>query len=174
MAKGKTKKQNPTKVFIFGAIGVLLVIILGFLAYSAYTFTNSDEQEKGFVVCNPDKTICTLSQHIHADIEVNVCGEDITFEREKGLTTEMHTHKERNYMHWHDQIKIDPITQEVLPEERDRITVQAFLNQMEFTFPTSCPGNPKPTLTMMVNEVENEQRLQYVWVDGDDILIEYK
>ena len=170
MAK-KTKKKS--KKILSTILILLTTIVISLLAYSGYRFQTSEQEEEGFFVCNTEGTQCELSQHIHADIAINVCGEDIDFPREKGRTDEMHTHKEKNYMHWHARIKVDPTTREPLGEEKDRLTLQAFLNQMESEFPDSCPNNSEPTLSVFVNEEPNAQGLNYTWVDGDDIVVDY-
>lgn len=171
------KAKKPKKQFKNTIIAVVLVFLLGFialLAYSAYLFQNAPQEEEGFFVCNDEKTECRLSQHIHADISVSVCGDDFTFPRETGRTDEMHTHKERNYMHWHSPIKVDPVTRDVLPEDRNRVTVQAFLDQMQFKFPGACPNNQNPQMVFRVNEEIREEGTAYIWKDGDDIVIVYE
>jgi hypothetical protein len=167
------KKKTTQKKFLTTFYILLATIIIGFLAYSGYKFQTSEQEEAGFFVCNNEGTECELSQHIHADITLNVCGEVIDFPREKGRTDEMHTHKEKNYMHWHARLKVDPQTREPIGSERDRTTIEAFLTQMEFEFPSSCEGNPEPTLTVLVRDVPNSEGLDYTWLDGNDIVIDY-
>jgi hypothetical protein len=169
----KTKRKSPLAKYLQLAITLIVIGGVGFLAYSGYKFQTSEQEEEGFFVCNTEGTECELSQHIHADIEVNVCGENVEFGREKGRTDEMHTHKEKNYMHWHARLKVDPETREPTGTQKDRTTLQAFLTQMEFEFPDSCPNNSEPTLSVFVNEEPNTQGLNYTWVDGDDVVIDY-
>lgn len=175
VAKRKSKKQDNISIrqMVVGVIIAVFVAFVALLAYSAYIFQSSNQEEKGFFVCNDERTECRLSQHIHSEIVANVCGNELTFPRETGRTDEMHTHKERNFMHWHSPINVDPETHEPIGEERYRVTTQAFFDQMGFEFPEACPNNPNPELTVHVNEELNEDGLDYVWVDGDDVVIDY-
>lgn len=176
MPKKKTtrSKKSPKKQghkIIPLLIGLVVVTILGYLIYSVIVFQQSEQEKEGFFACNEDGTVCELSQHIHADIDMTVCGEHIIFEKEKGRTDELHTHKETNLMHWHARLQVDPTTRE--PLDPTRRQVQAFLGQMEYTFPESCPNNPNPSLSVFVNDEPSEIGLDYVWKDGDTITVIY-
>ena len=170
---GKAKSKKNKNKLLQLLILILVIAGVGFLAYSGFAYEGSQEEQEGFFICNDEGTECELSQHIHADIEVNVCGEDIVFLRETGRTDEMHTHKEKNYMHWHARLKVDPETREPLGSDKSRTTIQAFFNQVEFTLPESCTNNPNPELTVTVNEQEVPEGLDYTWFDGDNIVVDY-
>ena len=141
------------------------------LAYSAIVFKRSKQEEEGFFVCNQDGSVCELSQHIHSDIEVSTCGEDVDFEREEGRIDELHTHKEKDKIHWHDRLKVDPKTRE--PIEPSRSTIKAFFAQMDYELPSRCPNNSNPELEVTVNGLPAEAGLDYTWVDGDQITVNY-
>jgi len=171
VSKKPPKKKNSLPIITI-IIAVVALAILGFMGYSVYTYYQSEQEKEGFFACNQDGTVCELSQHIHADIDVTVCGKEIIFPKEAGRTDEQHTHKETNLMHLHARLKVDPQTKEPLNPTRRQ--VQAFLDQMDFQFPDTCPDNPNPTMTVYVNDIESSESLDYVWVDGDRIEIEYE
>lgn len=166
----KQPKKSSNKILQI-LIGVVLLGIIGYLIYSVVVFEQSEQEKEGFFACNEDKTVCELSQHIHSDIDLTVCGEHIVFEKEKGRTDEQHTHKEKNLIHWHARLNVDPTTHE--PLDPTRVQIQAFLDQMEYSLPQTCPDNPNPTLTVLINEKPSDMGLDYVWKDGDTITITY-
>ena len=164
------KKPNSRKRPLLSVIIVVLVLIVGgFFVYSALSFKNSNYEQHGFITCNPENTVCEESKHIHAEIEVSLCREDIQFPKEKGDTGKQHTHKERNKIHWHARLSLDPETKTYIDDTPRRLT--AFFEQMDMTFPTSCPDNPTPQLIVRVNNEERPEGLDYVWQEGDDILV---
>jgi hypothetical protein len=150
-------------------IGVLLLVLFGFLGYSVLTFQNSEYEQQGFITCNNEKTKCEESKHIHADIDVSLCGEHIQFAKESGNTDKQHTHKERNKIHWHARIPIDSQSQRYIDDSPRRL--KEFFKQLSVEIPTTCPNNPNPTMTMTVNDIEQSEQLNYVWQDGDFIKI---
>ena len=164
------KKKN--KSLITPLLTLLAILITGFLGYSVITYQNSQQEQEGFFTCNKDATICELSQHIHADIAMNVCGEEIVFPKEKGDITKQHTHKEENKIHWqHESMRVDPIARE--PLDKTPFTISAFLEQMGHKFPNSCPNNNSPKLEVSVNGKIIKDGLNYVWKDADIISIGY-
>ncbi len=176
--KRSTKKRTDVTVphtllvnvglFVFG---IIVVGVLGFLFYAAREYQKSEEDVVGFFVCNEEGTVCENSQHIHADIEMNVCGQDIVFEREKGRTDLQHTHKEKNYIHWHSVLRVDPQTR--IPLDPKPLYLSSFLEQMDFTLPTTCPTNDSPVLEVLVNGTLSADGLESLWSDGDKISIQY-
>ncbi len=44
--------------------------------------------------------------HIHSDIHLTICGQKFDFPRETGPLSGLHTHKEKNYLHFHDKIPL--------------------------------------------------------------------
>lgn len=168
MPKKKAKKSASLAKYI------AILVILGTIAYGAYavyTFQHSEENTQGFFTCDKEGKVCQLSQHIHADIEANICGREVTFEKEKGRTDQTHTHKESNKIHWHAPLKVDPQTR--LPLDPKPLQVSSFLAQMDFTL-AACPQNPNPDLKVTVNGLDMPSKLDYVWQDGDKIELRYK
>ena len=148
-------------------IGILAIVAV--LSYSVNFYYASDA-DSGIISCNEEGE-CNIAMHIHADLDIKVCGEKINFKLEKGDLSGQHTHKERDLMHFHDTTQIDPDTGELLsPEE---FTIKEFLNQMEFEFPKDCNGEPGE-LKVFVNNVETEELLEYPWKDRDKIRISFE
>ena len=74
----KKGQKNPKKSFLL-FVGITIIIALaGFLIFSVYSYQSSEQEKEGFFTCSQDGKICELSQHIHAQVEINVCGEKIT------------------------------------------------------------------------------------------------
>lgn len=172
-AKKKTKALKPTLVLL-----VIGLISLGLL-YSVSVYYK-EGVEGGIIVCQtPDD--CAISMHIHADIEVSVCGEEHIFGFEVGDLSKSHTHKERNKIHWHDLEKVNVETHEII--DSYELTVGAFFEQMGEKFtseclldkcvPDSCNGSPGK-ITMTVNDVPNTELEKYIWSDGDKIVVKYE
>lgn len=142
----------------------MVLVLFAFLAYSVLAFKNSSYEAQGFITCNAENTVCEESKHIHADIEVSMCGTSIVFPKEKGDTGKQHTHKERNKIHWHANAGIDPVSHEYLdPSPR---MLSAFFEQMETPIPTVCNGKPA---YVQVRANGQPQDINYVWQDGDTI-----
>lgn len=160
--------NSPLKLLVLLAV----IALGGFFVYSVYSYQTSEQEKEGFFTCNADKTVCELSQHVHADIHMDVCGELVTFPKETGRTDMQHTHKETNKLHWHARVKVDPMTR--APLDPTLQTVQAFLDQMKYNLPEACTKNSSPLLEVRVNDVLEIRGLQYVWKDGDRISVTYK
>lgn len=169
MKKAHQKKKNPVPVIILITVGV---VILGLIIYSVSVYKKSEESTKGFFICNKENTICELSEHIHADVHMTVCGQQVNFPKEKGRLDRQHTHKEKNKIHWHARIGVDPTTRE--PLDKTPLTIAAFLKEVDYTLPLSCPANQYPILSVIVNGNTAQDRLQYVWKDGEQIVMTYE
>lgn len=173
--KKPVSKKIKHKKFQFSPLTLLISVIIlgvaGYLGYTVYEYNKSEQEKEGFFACNEDGSVCELSQHIHADIDLSACGEEIIFPKEAGRTDEQHTHKETNLMHWHARLVVDPETKQPIDPTRRKIS--AFLKQMNYEFPSSCETNKKPSLSVTVNGENELQGLDYVWQDGDKIGIQY-
>lgn len=162
------KKFSPLKYL---AIAVIVATV-AFGIYSVSQFQHSEENITGFFTCNDEKTVCEQLQHLHADIEMDVCGKEIIFPKEKGRTDRAHTHKETNKIHWESSLKVDPKT--LIPLDSSPFKISSFLEQMQYSFPKSCPTNPNPILMVTVNDQDMPSKLDYIWQDGDIIKIEHR
>lgn len=148
-----------------------MIVILTFLGYSVFTYQNSQQEKEGFFTCSKDGKICEISLHIHSEIQMNVCGEEIIFPKEKGNISKQHTHKEKNKLHWHATMKVDPTTRK--PLDSTPLNLSSFLKQMEYELPKSCPQNIYPKLEVSVNGKNSEDKLNYIWEDADKISVSY-
>jgi hypothetical protein len=170
MPKKKTKK-NPSKNIFKILIILIILAAAGFLVYSTITFQTSEQEKTGFFTCNQDNTICELSQHIHSYLDMNVCGEEVVFSKETGDLDKLHIHKDKNKLHWHSPLRVDPTTR--MPLDASVLSLQSFLEQMEYELPATCPSNENPILTVIANGQIIENGLDYVWKDDDQIQIDY-
>ena len=155
--------MKGVKLIIWSAV---ILAIVALLSYSVYFYYTSGA-ESGIISCN-DEGECNIAMHIHADLDVEVCGKKINFPLEKGDLSGQHTHKERNLMHWHSITSVNSENYELLnPKE---FYLQEFLNQMEFEFPEDCTGD-RAELQVFVNNIEREKFLEYPWKDDDKVKI---
>ncbi len=175
-----TKKIK--KAFIAAAI---LIAAIG-IAYSLYFVYTSGAAERGVTVCvTPDE--CYWSAHIHSEVSIDICGdESYRFAVEKGPLDGPHTHEEKNLIHFHERLRFDPQTKEIL--DLTALTLGAFFDNMEVNFGAErildktngdiCNGQPG-NVKMYVSRNWNRNELgkpvgnfrDYVWKDGDIITI---
>lgn len=157
---------------------LILLIFFG-LIYSVAQYYNQDV-EQGIIICK-NQNDCSLSQHTHADLEVSVCGKEHIFPFEKGDLDKAHTHKEKNKIHFHTLLKVDPLTNEIL--DPTELKIKSFFKQMGERFDANCildkcngdlcSTTPGKT-SMTVNTIENSQLENYIWKDGDTIRISFE
>jgi len=132
--------------------------------------------ERGFVICGPEG--CDLAVHWHAGVEFDLCGAGFNMPLETGPLDEQHTHKERNYLHFHELLKTDKSGTEVL--NPDELQVGEFFDFLNVPFNETCfngyctgdlcDGQPG-VLRMVVNGESNDEFDEYSWRDGDVIEI---
>ncbi len=158
---------------------IVALIVLGYIAYSVYYYLSSAEKVEEFEVCYQDKCIKTF--HMHSSIKFDLCGKNILLPLEKGPLEGPHTHKERNYIHFHERLPYDPVSGKLL--ETTPLQLGTFMNVMDIRFSDQCVGqycngDPCPdgkpgTVRMFVNGEPNTEFGQYVWKDDDEILITF-
>ncbi len=163
----KYKRSIIAGLIIFAAFG---------LGYSVYVLYATGAAQRGVIGCVG--TDCYWSAHIHAQADVVVCGEEHRFPIEKGRLDEPHTHEEKNLIHFHERLLIDPQTKEI--QDARRLTVGAFFDQMETRFDEThimdrqngglCNGKPG-SVKMFVNGKPDGNFRDYIWKDGDKIHI---
>ena len=152
----------------------LLILAATGLSYSVYILYSSGAASQGVVVCTTS-TECYWSAHVHAEVNVNMCGKEFRFPVEKGRLDGPHTHEEKNLIHWHDRLKIDPSTKEIL--DPSSLTLGAFFDAMEMNLSETQIGdmqngdlcNGPSTLKMYVNGKPSASFRDYIWKDGDKI-----
>ena len=181
----KKKKKSWKPILV---IWILLGIGLGLLYSVAEYYDQGAEQ--GIIVCT-SKTECSIAVHIHANLDVSVCGKEHVFPFEKGDLNKPHTHKEKNKIHYHALLKVDPVTKKIL--DPIDLTLKAFFDQMGERFNGTClldkcngdrcSGDPTADAGVMMSvqnkNVANNEWLtnleyeNYVWKDGDKISIRF-
>lgn len=172
--KGRKKKFVP-KTLIVGIIIGLAVYGLGYSLSQFY----SEGGEKGFIVCGDEG--CDLAIHIHSQLHMSVCGEEYNLGLEKGDLGRTHTHKERDYLHFHALIKTDITGTKIL--EPEKIYLGELFDQLNIPFTKTCfadkcngdlcPNGQPGTLKVIVNGIPNEDFDEYVWNDDDEIEIRF-
>ena len=86
-------------------IVLLLLALVGFLAYSLIEYQRSGIAQDGVVTCANEK--CFWSAHIHTDIPIQMCSEKYILPKFKGPLADGHTHGDENIIHWHDKLAFD-------------------------------------------------------------------
>ena len=169
------KRSKAVKIVIYLAI----IFIAAFLVYSYISYKNSLGEGENFIVCDKENN-CVIAMHMHTEIEMKVCGEEIKLPLEAGDKTATHTHKERNLLHFEERLRYDNSTQTIL--EIEPIKLNSFLSHPEINIIFNstciadkcngdlCSNNPG-TLKFLVNEIPNNQYENYIWKDGDKIKI---
>ncbi len=170
----KKKKFSIKPILVGVGIGALLF----FLGYSVSSYYEVGG-ERGFVVCGPEG--CDLALHWHSQLHMTVCGEAYNLPLEAGDLDEIHTHKERDYLHFHSLIKTDEAGTEIL--EPEKLAIGNIFNQLDIRFTDECfadycngdkcPDGKPGTLSMIVNNIPNDKFADYSYKDGDEIRITF-
>jgi hypothetical protein len=180
LPRGKGRKRKPLNVKVI-AIGLVLGIAAAGLGYSLASFY-AIGGESGFIVCGAEG--CLHALHVHAQVDPYVCGEYLKLELEKGRLDAPHTHKERNRIHVHRNLHVDPNTGQVTAADQQAyLSLGSFMDAMEVPFTSTrldgksngdaCPDGKAGTLRMWVNGQPNTQFREYIWKDGDRILLAF-
>jgi len=151
---------------------IIWIVVLGALiglGYFSLQQYRESQAELGIIICNEDECIKTL--HIHADIEFDLCEETHVLAREEGELSGLHTHKEKNRLHFHDQLKLDLNSKAALPDER--LSIRQIMKSYELDTETACEGGGAE-ITVLVNSQEPKEKLDYNWQDGDQIKLIFK
>ncbi|MBI2079630.1 hypothetical protein HYT84_02605 [Candidatus Micrarchaeota archaeon] len=179
----KVKKKTKSGSHNWIKIGLILVLIIVVvvLVYAAMEFQRTEQEKKGILVCNEAGSKCTISYHWHAILDAYICGEKLHFPLETGdVSLSPHTHKDSDKMHIHITSEVNPKTREILNKEA--LKIKEFFRQTKIHFNNSCIngkcngdlcGGKTGTVKMIVNEKPNYEFENYVWKEGDKILIEF-
>lgn len=162
------KKLPLKKLLKIGAWILALAGIAWVVAYSVEQY-NAQNAAEGILICNEGECFKTI--HIHSDIEFDLCGESYTLPRETGPLDGLHTHKEKNYLHFHEKVDVDAETLENLYHES--LSAQEVLDIFELEPSDYCESD-NVRIYVTVNGEEPEEGLEYNWVDGDDIVIYFE
>ncbi len=167
-----TEKSHPhkkTSPFVYAILIIVLAGVIGLGAYGLREF-KAQEAEKGIVTCNETGDACNLSLHIHADVKFNLCGNEFVLPREWGELSGLHTHKEANLLHFHDNLKLNPINK--LPDPDERLSLQEIIDVFELSPQKFC-GSDNVDIVTTVNGKVDPNGLEYNWKDGDDVELTY-
>ena len=152
-----------------------MLLLGGFLLYSVVLVKRTGVTKGGLVTCADGR--CFLTMHVHALVRVEVCGQAVALPSFKGPLSGAHTHSEKNVVHWHDKLEIDPETKAPLDPSPLALGV-AFENLgiplSETRLGDKANGDPCPdglpgTLAVFVNGESLEDAPAYVWSDRDII-----
>jgi len=172
----ETVQHTHTSAKTYVKRAVWLVVLAGiarFVSYSIEQYNKAGAAE-GIVVC--DETNCLLTLHIHADIEFDLCGQSPTLPREHGALDALHTHKEKNYLHFHDRVALDTAkykeTGEKVWQYEKSLSVQEVIDVFALNPMTYCQTD-EVEITVLNNELPVAEGLQYNWRDGDNLKLIY-
>ena len=163
---------------IFWIIVALVIVVL--LGYSYLAFRESKIEQEGVVVCR--ENVCEKSIHIHSTLLVSVCGKPQNLPKETGELTDLHTHKEKNTIHFHERLKVAPNGNllDPTPLMLDN-AVQALFNKKltqecfgEFCNGDSCPNGQPGKLSLTVNGKLEEKIPTFLWQDGNLIELTFE
>lgn len=108
-----------TKQIIKLVIALILIAGLGYGVWYSLQEYEKAQAALGIIICDHEKQECQKSMHIHSDIFFDFCGNSNSIlPRETGPLDGLHTHKESNYLHFHDSIDLDYESRVDLPDER--------------------------------------------------------
>lgn len=160
--------------FAIRALVLLLALVLGgFLLYSVARFRQTGVQRTGLTTCVEGR--CFLTMHIHALVRAEVCGQPLTLPSFKGPLSGAHTHSEKNVLHWHDKLEVDPESRE--PRDLSPLALGAVFQNLAIPLSETrlrdkengdaCPDSGSGTLKLFVNGEPQENIPGTVWKDRD-------
>ena len=165
-----TPSQPPLKNILLG-LGALALLAGGIYSYNVYK--NSEIETSGVVVCN-EAGVCEKSMHIHAEIDITVCGKKFDLPKDIGNLADTHTHKEDNLLHWHDKVRIDK-DGDTTGGEEDRKVSSVIDLYLKDQLPGKCSGSVKSGIfNLTVNNTTVEDVNNYVWKDGDKLKLTFE
>lgn len=150
---------------------LILIIVIAAIAefiWFARFFGSGEnaESEKPAVICKPqnappEQQECFWTAHIHAGIKVFQDNQEIPLSFEEGELEKVHTHAEKDKLHWHGLIPVDPKIKEVT--DWSALSIKQLLKDLGL----SIEDGPQ----IIVNGKEVD--LSQTWKDGDIIEITY-
>ena len=164
------KKNKKQKAIFKPLIFILLLVGVAVLLYYSVLEYQGQSEATGITICNEGECIKTL--HIHSDITFDLCGRSTTLPREDGELAGLHTHKEKNYLHFHERVKVDPDSKEQRFDKR--LSLQEVLEMFELSPAEYCSGPGPFEVIFTVNGGLPDAGLDYNWQDGDDLHLIFK
>ena len=172
--KLKVKKQFLKTLFNIAFIGIIILI-----GFSYYYYDTIASETTGITVCEAGE--CFWAAHIHSYLDLQVCEEDKYLDLEVGPLEAVHTHKERNKLHFHERLSVDPETMEV--SNYSLLTLKSFFENVEVPFSNECffdkcngdlCNGMAGSLSMTINGIKNFEFEEYIWNDNDQIIIKFE
>ncbi len=155
---------NPKTI----ALSLVTLVIVWFLAYGIkYSIEQYQLAWENITICT--EKWCIKTMHIHSDIDISICGKAISLPREHGPLNGLHTHKEKNYLHFHDKVPL--VSGENTLEWDKRLSIGEVFEIFAIK-PEELCGRPEVEMILKVNEIVAPEGLKTMWTDGDDITIE--
>lgn len=149
-------------------IVLLAVAAIGGLFWLASRLGSGEkvQSEKPLVICNPpqappEEQRCFWTADIHARVTLFKGGEKFFLNFEQGDLNGVHTHSERNLIHWHGLIPADAQTKEVKDWSAMRV------DKMPKDLGLTLEGQPR----FFINGEEVEP--SHIWQDEDAVEIRY-
>jgi hypothetical protein len=184
--KGLKKKKKDAVKIIVNIVILALIVLMG---YSYYYFNTTASETTGIVVCEAGE--CFWAAHIHSLLYIDICGEQIDIGLEEGLLEGTHTHKEKNKLHFHERLTVDPETREVTdftPLEIETVLNDFGIETSDGCIAGKCIGDMcNGKLGSWVLNIENEYYVMtassavegiplenYTWKEKDIITISFK
>lgn len=186
MNAAPAKKEVRTNIIIL--LFVLATVII-FVSYLATHFTGETgiKSDKGITFCQPEnappteqKCYFTAHWHVHFDT-IKICDQTKIFPYETGDLQKLHTHVETNKIHWHGFLPVNPVTKQITDESQLKLS-NLFAELKipiapdgiyNFKNGNRCPSGRVGSLKILINGAEQKDFLNYIWKDGDHIVIEF-
>jgi len=157
-----------------------VIIVLGFgLLYSLYSFLESDLDE-GLYFCEKENCYWAPGD-MHASVTIKICGQEVPLPKNFGSDQEVHTHREKNVLHFEYRLAANIETKKIL--DTSPLQLGTFFRKANITFNENCLGSTcngmlcagkKAELYMLVNGKESSTFERYVWSDKDRIEINFE
>lgn len=151
-------------------IVLIVFVIVGLVAffYVANRFSGGEKEvstEKPITTCQPenappDKQKCYYTAHSHIVLNVIIDGTKVDLSFEKGGLERSHTHAEKNKIHWHATLPVDPQTKQIT--DYSALKLKAVLDELQINYQGK-------KVTVLVNGQEKSEGLDYIWQDGDTV-----
>lgn len=154
----------------WSSIAIASFVIIGLISffYVANRFSGGEKgvsTEKPITTCQPEnappnKQKCYYTAHSHMVLNITIDGKKVDLPFEKGRLQKSHTHAEKNKIHWHATLPVDPKTKQVT--DYSALKLKAVLDEMQINYKGK-------KVMVLVNGQEKSKGLDYVWQDGDNV-----
>ncbi len=174
-------KRGKSPLAVLKLVGyVLLIAAFCYIGYSVWYYQTNYEGVEEFEVCYEDR--CIKSYHTHFTLLVDICGKRTHLPLETGPLDGLHTHKEANYIHFHERIEYDPKTGRLFDESP--FVLENTMSVFDIRFNKDCLGNyctgdPCPdgkpgAVAMQVNNQPSSEFEKYRWHDEDVVRLSFQ